>query len=294
MDRDLRAIEPGTNVYSSDDEAVGDVEEVGTNYLLVRKGLFFVKERYIPFDAVSRVAADGVYLNVAKEQLDAMTWDEPPVETTIRQTAGTTLDTDVTVAAVDRSETVTERDEVDATIPVVEEELHIGKREVEGGGVRVTTHMEEVPVSEQVTLRDETVAVDRRVVDRPVTDADLAAMTNETIEVHETDEEAVVAKQARVVEEVVVRKDVGERTETVQDTVRRTQVDVEQLSGQTTTSDSVVTTGATLDVDTTSSTTDEGAIERGASGLGNAVERATGADIDRDGDVGRRDPRDNI
>ena len=70
-------------------------------------------------------------------------------------------------------------------------------------------------------------------------------MHDETIEVHETDEEAVVDKQARVVEEVVVRKDAQERTETVQDTVRRTHVDVDEVAGQTTTSGTARTVGAT-------------------------------------------------
>ena len=185
----------------------------------------------------------------------------------------------------------------DMVVPIVEEQLRIGTRAVERGGVRVRTHIEEVPVNEQVTLREETVQVERRPVNRAVTDADLAAMHDDTIEVTETDEEAVVSKEARVVEEVVVRKDAQERTETVQDTVRRTQVDVDQVAGQTTTSGtarSVGATGSTVDVDTSSTATDEGTIERGASTLGNATERATGADIDRDGDVGRRDPRNNV
>ena len=186
----------------------------------------------------------------------------------------------------------------DLVLPIVEEQLRIGKRAVERGGVRIRTHVKDVPVNEQVTLRDETVAVERVPVNRAVTDADLAAMHDDTIEVHETDEEAVVDKQARVVEDVVVRKDAQERTETIQDSVRRTQVDVDEVAGQTTTSGTARSvgspTGSTVDVATASTTMDEGAIERGASKLGNAVERATGADIDRDGDVGRRDPRNNV
>lgn len=185
----------------------------------------------------------------------------------------------------------------DMVVPIIEEQLRIGKRAVERGGVRVRSRIENVPVTEQVTLREETVQVERRAVDRAVTDADLAAMHDETIEVTETDEEAVVDKQARVVEEIVVHKDAQERTETVQDTVRRTKVDVDEVSGQTRTSDvstaATTATGATVDVDT-ASTTDEGAIERGASRLGNTIEGASGADLDRDGDVGRRDPRNNI
>jgi len=114
-------------------------------------------------------------------------------------------------------------------IPVIEEELHVGKRQVSRGGVRVVSHVTERPVEEQVGLREEHVHVERRPVDRPLTGADVNdAFRERTIEATETAEEAVVAKEARVVEEVVVNKDVAERTETVRDTVRRTDVDVER------------------------------------------------------------------
>jgi uncharacterized protein (TIGR02271 family) len=115
----------------------------------------------------------------------------------------------------------------EVNIPVVEEELQVGTRQVRRGGVRLYTRVVERPVEETVRLRDETVHVERRPVDRPATEADVAAAKEGTIEVTETDEEAVARKQARVVEEVVVSKDVTERTETVRDTVRRTEVEVE-------------------------------------------------------------------
>jgi uncharacterized protein (TIGR02271 family) len=115
----------------------------------------------------------------------------------------------------------------DVRIPVIEEDLQVGTRQVQRGGVRLYTRVTERPVEETVRLRDETVHVERRPVDRPASEADLAAVKEGTIEVTETDEEPVVRKQARVVEEVVVRKDVQEQTETVQDRVRRTEVDVE-------------------------------------------------------------------
>ncbi|HLL91069.1 MAG TPA: YsnF/AvaK domain-containing protein, partial [Tepidisphaeraceae bacterium] len=96
-------------------------------------------------------------------------------------------------------------------IPVVEEELAVGKRQVQKGGVRVYSHVVEKPVEEQVTLRDEEVHVERRPVNRPVTDAD-AAFKEGTIEVTETAEEAVASKRAVVKEEIVVSKDAHERT----------------------------------------------------------------------------------
>jgi uncharacterized protein (TIGR02271 family) len=118
-------------------------------------------------------------------------------------------------------------------IPIIQEELIVGKQAVERGGVQVHVGVEAVPVQEQVTLREETVQVQRRPVNRPVSDADMAALHSGPIEVRETAEQAVVSKEAHVVEEVTVAKDVAERTETIRDTVRHTVVDVEQLPGST-------------------------------------------------------------
>lgn len=112
-------------------------------------------------------------------------------------------------------------------IPVVEERLDVGKREVERGSVRVRSYMTETPVEEQVHLRDEKVTVERRPVDRPIGDLPPEAFQERTIEVSETDEEAVVQKTARVREEVVIRKEAEERAQTVSDTVRRTEVEID-------------------------------------------------------------------
>lgn len=115
------------------------------------------------------------------------------------------------------------------TIPVIQEQLHVGKREVQRGGVRIYRHVTETPVEESVQLREERVTVERRAVDEPASATDIEAFREGTIEIRETAEEPVVAKTARVVEEIEVGKEVTERTETVSDTVRRTDVEVEQL-----------------------------------------------------------------
>ena len=122
----------------------------------------------------------------------------------------------------------------DEVIPVVEEELHVGKREVNRGRVRIHSHVVETPVSEQVSLREERVHVERRAA---TGDMRTGSVGNEnlfqerTIEVEERGEEAVVSKEARVTEELVVRKDVDQRTQTVSDTVRKTEVEVEDERG---------------------------------------------------------------
>ncbi len=134
-----------------------------------------------------------------------------------------------------------------AVVPVVEEELKVGKRTVEGGGVRVSTRVTETPVQEQVHLHEEHVKVERRPVDRAATSADVAFKEG-TIEVTERSEEAVVTKQARVIEEVLISKQATDRTETIKDTVRRTDVDVEKVDTPkhaTTSSMKTASTGST-------------------------------------------------
>lgn len=124
-------------------------------------------------------------------------------------------------------------------IPIVEEEMVVGKREVDRGGVRVYSHVVETPVQAQVELHEERVNVTRRAVDRPATAADFEAGNRSTFELRAMGEEAVVGKTSRVVEEVLVGKQGSDRTETVSDSVRRTEVDVDRISGET-----VETTGS--------------------------------------------------
>ena len=114
-------------------------------------------------------------------------------------------------------------------LPVMEEQLIVGKREVQQGGIRAYSRIVEKPVEETVELRQEHVQVERRPVDRPVAPRELDTFKEGTIEMTELTEEPVVTKQARVIEEVVLHKDVEQRTETTRDTVRHTDVQVEDI-----------------------------------------------------------------
>lgn len=121
-------------------------------------------------------------------------------------------------------------DNRDTVIPVAEEELKVGKRDVEGGRVRVRSYVVETPVEQQVALRREHVDVRRRPVDRPLT-AGEDAFRERTVEMQERSEQPVVSKEARIREEVVLDKDVDTEQRTVSDTVRRTEVEVDDQRG---------------------------------------------------------------
>ena len=120
--------------------------------------------------------------------------------------------------------------ESDEVVQAAEEQLVVGKREVGRGSVRVRSYVTERPVEEQVELRQERVTVERRPVDRAVQAGD-AAFQERTIEAVERGEEAVVSKTARVTEEIGIRKDVERETETVRDTVRKQEIEVEDDRG---------------------------------------------------------------
>jgi uncharacterized protein (TIGR02271 family) len=112
-------------------------------------------------------------------------------------------------------------------IALSEEQLTVGKRLVNHGTTHIRRFVVETPMEENVTLHSERVSIDRRPASAGAS-VDNADFTDRTIEVTETDEEAVVGKTARVKEEVVVHKEATDRVETVRDTVRRQDVEIER------------------------------------------------------------------
>lgn len=114
----------------------------------------------------------------------------------------------------------------EAVIALSEEQIAVGKRLVDRGTTRVRRFVVEKPVEQQVTLHSEHVSVQRRPVTGTV--ASTPEFSDQVIEMTETDEEAVVAKTAHVAEEVVIRKEATERVETIRDTVRREDVEIDR------------------------------------------------------------------
>lgn len=121
-----------------------------------------------------------------------------------------------------------------SSLNVIEEQLEVGKRQVQTGGVRLRSRIVETPVEESLRLREEKVTVERNTVNRPATDADFANFKETSIELTEQSEVPIVSKQARVVEEISLDKKVTDRDETIRDTVRSTEVDVENLENKNT------------------------------------------------------------
>lgn len=159
-----------------------------------------ILERHQPIDIDERAASLGLGAN-----------------RTPAAVAGMQASTHDTAAAL--------RNEGEEVIALSEEQLTVGKRLVNRGTTHIRRFVVETPVEENVTLHSERVSIDRRPASTGAR-VDNADFTDRTIEVRETDEEAVVSKTARVKEEVVVHKEATDRVETVRDTVRRQDVEI--------------------------------------------------------------------
>ena len=133
----------------------------------------------------------------------------------------------------DVNERATLSGERDQTIERVEENLEVGKRSVENGGVRVRSRIVERPVEEHVRLREEHINIERQQVNRPVSGDALSNFQEQNIELTESAEVPVVNKEARVVEEIRVSKDVTERDETIRENLRSTEIDVDNIDKET-------------------------------------------------------------
>jgi len=113
-------------------------------------------------------------------------------------------------------------------IPVGEETLNVGTRLMTGETTRVRRIVVETPVEQDVSLREERVVVERRRPTGAASSATQGILTETAVEMSDSFEVAEVWKSVRVTEEVVLRREVTERHETVRDTVRRDAVVVEQ------------------------------------------------------------------
>lgn len=139
-------------------------------------------------------------------------------------------------------------------VPLAEEQLNVGKRQVDQGAVRVNKTVEEQQVNVPVELRREEARIDKvNTPDRPLR-AGEEAFKDATYEVPLRSEEAVVQKQAIVTGEVVINKEQNVEQRNISDTVRRERVEVDRGNVNTTgrnTDYGTAATGATTGYDRT-------------------------------------------
>jgi uncharacterized protein (TIGR02271 family) len=270
-------IDHGYDVFAADGEKVGDVQDVQPHYLTVSKGFFFPTERYVPVAAITDVRDERVYLNVTKDHVESQNWETVPTEPTYTTDTTTysdmdrTRDTDTMV-----SERMTDTTEDDVRIPVMEEQLSVGKHEVRRGLVRVHKTVSEEQASVNVPLREETVRVERHAVSGDYSGTTPTDAFQETeIDIPLRGEEADISKRAVVREEVEIHKDVTERNQQVSDTVRREEVHLHGADGELNTTDTTMTgrTGRTTGMTGMTGMTDTEGDDLGEGALGRLEDR---------------------
>jgi len=241
-------IDHGYDVFAADGEKVGDVQDVQPHYLTVSKGFFFPSERHVPVNAIADVRGEQVYLTVNKNQLDSQNWETVPDAPTYSDTSTTGYSDVDRMRSADTmvGERTTASADDDVRIPVMEEQLEVGKHEVRRGLVRVHKRVESEQQSVNVPLREETVHVDRHAVSGEYSgNVPSNAFQEQDIEIELRGEEADVTKRAVVREEVEIDKDVVERNQQVTDTVRREDVHVHDADNAVGLSDTTDTTQTT-------------------------------------------------
>ena len=257
MASSITSIQPGWDVIGSDGSKVGDVAEVAPNYLLVTKGTIFVKDIYIPTSAIESLDDGRVHLNVPKDGIEDLGWDEPPTGQwtsgsegvpsaegatdqyayTETDQAGATQTIDTSAGSYAQPETSYEQPQTTDTdnlrVQRVEEDLAAQKTQAEVGEVVVRKDVVEEQQTLDVPVMREEVQVRSSVVDRPADQIGTDDLQGgETLRIPIREEQVQVTKQPRVVEELEIEKVATQETEQVSDTVRREQVHVEE-GGQT-------------------------------------------------------------
>jgi uncharacterized protein (TIGR02271 family) len=215
-----RQIHEGMEVLDKNGEKIGMAGETLGDYFNVDAGFLGMKEYYVPFSAISDVSENSVFLNVLKDQVGDMGWDQKPEMASGERTYATG---ERAYTTGERRETLgaTTTDQPDRTVQLREEELQARKTPVETGRVQLGKDVVEEQRTMNVPVSREEVYVERRPVDRQPTDQPISESESESIRVPVREERVEVEKQPVVYEEVGIGKRTTQETQQVSDTVRR-------------------------------------------------------------------------
>jgi len=216
-------VHEGMDVFDQNGDKIGKAGETldGGRYFNVDAGFLGMKEYYIPFDAVSDVRGNDVYVNASKDRLHDMGWDKRPEERFEGQTTTTTTRT----SAMD---TNMGTDMGQRKIELHAEELTPVKERAKVGEVDISKEVVTENKTIDVPVTREEVVVERHPVDRrPADQADFRD-EGETIRVPVTEERVSVEKRPVVREEVTVGTRSVQETQPVSGTVRHEELRIDK------------------------------------------------------------------
>ena len=112
-------------------------------------------------------------------------------------------------------------------IPLVEEDLVASTRSIAGGAVRVTKRVVSVDRVHDLPATDEQIRVEQRIVERLGETGAMQAFAQILIEIPLDDDVAAGLQTGRLTEELIVTREIVQRTERITETVRREDVAVD-------------------------------------------------------------------
>jgi len=205
MDTRMSAhIHEGMDVFDRDVDNIGKAGETLGHVFNVDAGFLGMTEYYVPFEAVTDVRDDAVFVNVDKDDLDTMGWDHRPDERM-----------DMDIAESD-------------TLRLREEEMRAHKTPVETGRVQLGKEVIEEGRTLEVPVTREEVYVERHPVDRRPSDRAIDGSESESISVPVREERVEVEKRPVVYEEVGIGKRATQETRQLSETVRREELRTEK------------------------------------------------------------------
>ncbi len=185
-----QALRDGMRVVGPDDRAYGTVDRYD-------EAAVYVQGRRVPFVAIERLDQDRLYLNTPE------LWSLSESDTASRG-----LDDEIRV-------------------PLLEEKVEFGTREVDLGEIRVHKTVEETEEVRRGPLNREVVQIERVKVNRPIADPEERRQEGDWLVIPIMEEIFIVQKQLMVTEEIRIRKHLVTDEHEVREVVRRERATIE-------------------------------------------------------------------
>lgn len=209
----------------SNDEDLGEVQDVTDGYVLVQKGLINKKRFYIPQDQAESYDGSVLRFNLSEEEVvNKYAGDSPPTSTQTQEQYSSSTANMENVGTQ-------EEEEEEQTIPLTEEKLDVSK-DTQESQARITKEPQTETKTVEVPLTHEEVTIERRPPSGQ-TEAQTPVSSAEDITIPLKKEEVGdVTKTPYVKEEVVVKKKPVTETRTVSDEVTSEKVNTFDVTQQ--------------------------------------------------------------
>ena len=192
----------------TDDADFGEVQEIGSNYIVTKKGVVSKDKFYVPKYLVAGYDGHTLWFNATESELETFKRDSVPEYNEYAKYRTAEIPTDI-----------------ETRIPVIEERLNVSKR-VSTSEATITKE----PVTEtetvEVPVTHEEVSIERRPASGAAASEPVRSKTEIKVPVNR--EEVEVSKEPYVKEEVSIKKEPVTETRTVSDTVTKEKVSVKK------------------------------------------------------------------